>query len=354
MNVLILQLDGKMMNLAAGKLLAWHVAAGDRVELRHAANWTAVQPRLGDPIWDRVYGSLIFERTRPLAERVRRLYPQIELGGTGWDFVAGVQVSNTVLPAEIEALRPDYTGWPKMTSSLGYTHRGFRLSCGFCVIPRKEGKIRTVGSLRDVWRGDPWPKDLILLDNDFFGQENWRELVAEAIRDGYRLCWNQGINARFLDDETCAAIASVRYMDDQFERPRLYTAWDGRKDERRLFRGLEALKRHGVLPNRVLVYMLIGYESGETHADRDDRRVKLRAFGCRPYPMPYVRAGELGAELVAFQRWCVQRKDEHVTWEKWWGQAKGQPRRLGTRRVSLPLFDDDAIAATPAGGKKAS
>lgn len=66
MNALVLQLDGKMMNLAAARILAWHEARGDRVELRHAANVAAVQPRLGDPPWDRVYASLIFERTRPL------------------------------------------------------------------------------------------------------------------------------------------------------------------------------------------------------------------------------------------------------------------------------------------------
>lgn len=340
MNVLVLQLDGKMMNLACARLLAWHRAAGDRVELRHAANAGAVQPRLGDPAWDRIYGSLIFERTRPLAERVRRIYPAIELGGTGWDFVGGIQLSNTTLPPDVEAMPPDYSGWPMLNASIGYTQRGCRLSCGFCVVPRKEGKIREVATLREIWRGDPWPRDLILLDNDFFGQPRWRELVDESIRDGYRICWSQGINARMLNDETAAAIASVRYMDDQFERPRLYTAWDGRKDERRLFRGLDALKRHGVLPNRVMVYMLIGHEAGETHADRDYRRAKLREFGCRPYPMPITRAGELGAELVAFQRWVVQRKDSFVPWSEWWGKARGNPRKLGTRRVSLPLFEE--------------
>jgi hypothetical protein len=56
--------------------------------------------------------------------------------------------------------------------------------------------------------------------------------------------------------------------------------------------------------------------------------------------MPYTREGELGEELVAFQRWCIQRKDEYVPWEKWWGKARGNVRKLGTRRVSLPLFPE--------------
>ncbi len=340
MNVLAIQFDGKILNLALAKLVAWHRAQGDHVELRHLANAGALQPRFGDPQWDHVVGSLIFERTRAIAEYARQLYPNIVLGGTGWDFQGGRQVSNTTLPAEVEAMRPDYTSY-KGTASIGFTQRGCRLECGFCVVPRKEGKIAPVGTLADVWRGDPWPRDLILLDNDFFGNPRWPELIAEARDGNYRICWIQGINARLLSPKVAAAIASVRYADDQFKRPRLYTAWDGRKDERVLFRGLEALKAHGVLPNRVMVYMLIGHEASETHADRDYRRKKLREFGARPYPMPFTRAGELGEELVAFQRWVIQRKDEFVPWSEWWGRAHGNPRKLGTRRVSLPLFGDD-------------
>jgi hypothetical protein len=50
--------------------------------------------------------------------------------------------------------------------------------------------------------------------------------------------------------------------------------------------------------------------------------------------MPYTRT----AELVAFQRWVIQRHDLHTSWEAWWRRAKGDPRKLGDRRVSLPLF----------------
>jgi len=333
MNVLLLDMDSKIPNLALMKLAAHHREVGDQVELRHAKNAGSLQPRFGDPAWDRVYGSLIFERTKPLAEHAQKLYPGIELGGTGWNLV-------TTLPDEIEAMRPDYSVYPKRSVSIGFTQRGCRLECGFCVVPRKEGKVRPVATLGEIWRGDPYPRDLILLDNDFFGNPHWESLIEEARTGNYRVCWNQGINARMLNDKVAKAISTARYYDDQFKRPRLYTAWDGLKDERVLFRGLNALKKHGVAPNRIMVYCLIGYESGETHEERDYRRAKLREFGARPYPMPFTREGELGKELVAFQRWVIQRKDQFVPWEKWWGGAKGNPRKLGSRRVSLPLFED--------------
>lgn len=42
---------------------------------------------------------------------------------------------------------------------------------------------------------------------------------------------------------------------------------------------------------------------------------------------------------------CIHcnRPEEHaISWERWWGKAKGEPRKLGDRRVSLPLFPDEA------------
>lgn len=342
MNVLVIPFDGKLVSLASARLAAFHRAAGDHVVVRRAGNVGAIQPQLGDPKWDRVYGSLIFTRTRPLALEAQRLYPQIELGGTGWNL-------ETTLPTEVEATAPDYSDYPLATYSIGFTQRGCRLSCRFCVVPRKEGKARHVATLREIWRGAGHPLQFVLLDNDFFGNPRHEEIVAEARDLNAEIALVQGINARLLSKKAAKLLASIRIMDGKFKRRRVYTAWDGRKDEQVLFRGLRALVDAGFSPDMIMVYMLIGEEPGETHADRDYRRAKLREFGCRPYPMPYTRDGELGDELVAFQRWIVQRKDvtdpktgaPYVPWEEWWGKARGEPRKLGARRVTLPLFPDD-------------
>jgi hypothetical protein len=330
MNVLLLQLDGRLPNLALMRIASHHRALGDTVELRRAGNARALEPRLDDERPDVVYGSLIFERTRPLALRAQAIYPSVVLGGTGWNLLTKLSDHGVDDDGPL-----DYADYPQWRQSIGFAMRGCRLKCEFCVVPRKEGKARSNASIADIWRGDPHPREVLLLDNDFFGNPKWKDIVAELRSGKFKVCFNQGINARMLNDETAAAIASVDYRDDQMKAKRIYTAWDSKDDERTLFRGLDALVRHGVKPDHIMVYVLIGYWPGETHEDRDYRRRRLREFGARPYPMPFHHT----PELRGFQRWVVGAYDKRISWEKWAG-ARFEPRNLGDRRVSRPLFKE--------------
>lgn len=318
MRVLLLQLDGKIPNIALMRLAAHHRERGDEVTLRQAGNATAVEPRVTDLGWDAVYGSLIFERTKPLGERVVALYPNAILGGTGWD------LRSSLWSVGVTTHIQDYSDYPAWRQSIGFSQRGCRLKCSFCVVPIKEGPVVAAQSIAEIWRGDPWPREVILLDNDFFGQPKWSDRIEELRSGRFKVSFNQGINARMLTDETAAAIASVDYRDDSMKVRRIYTAWDNQKDEGRLFAGLEALVRHGVKPDHIMVYMLIGYWPGETPEDREYRRKRLREFGARPYPMPYVRT----PELVGFQRWVVRRADLKCTWRDF-AAVNYRPERLG-------------------------
>ncbi|HJR01790.1 MAG TPA: hypothetical protein VKA83_09170 [Methylomirabilota bacterium] len=327
MRVLLLHLDGKLPNLALMRLSAWHKGRGDVVEFRRADNPRLVAPQLGDPAaWDRVYGSLIFERTRPAAELVRRLYPGAILGGTGWDIGLGLESLG------VDTMALDYSLYPRFRPSLGFTQRGCRLRCSFCVVPRKEGAVREEATIAEIWRGDPWPREVFLLDNDFFGQPRWRDRIDELRAGRFRVSFNQGINARMLTDETAAAIASVDYRDDGMLRRRIYTAWDNKKDGARLFAGLEALVRHGVKPRNIMVYMLIGYWPGETHEDRETRRRQLRDFGALPYPMVFNRT----PELMGYQRWVLRGYDKVVPWADWVGSRyQAKPSHYAQEEILL-------------------
>lgn len=319
MSVLLLQLDGKLPNIALMRIAAHH--AGDDVTLRHGG-----ERKLWDEPWDQVYASAIFLKTKPAIDRVLREFPDAIVGGTGYDVASGLEQHG------ITTTRQDYRIYPEYRASIGFTQRGCRLKCPFCVVPQKEGAIREEQTIAQLWRGEPWPRELHLLDNDFFGQPHWRARIRE-IQDGrFKVSFNQGINARCLTDEAAEAIASVDYRDDSMHVKRIYTAWDNRRDEAQLFAGLNRLVKYGVKPDHIMVYILCGYWPGETHKDRDYRRRRLREFGARPYPMPYVRT----PELMGFQRWVVGAYDKRILWKDWAG-ARYEPRNLRPEPI-FPLF----------------
>lgn len=312
---LLFQLDGKIPNVALMRIAAHHRERGDDVELRWG--WVGGGRGLLDDA-DQVYASAIFEKTRPKVLELLHDFPGAIVGGTGWKTESSLEAIG------ITTNEQDYSIYPKYTASIGFTQRGCRLKCPFCVVPKKEGKVQAVQTINQIWRGEPWPRELILLDNDFFGGPEWPERIREIKDGGFKVSFCQGINARFLNDETAAAIASVNYRSNSMKERRIYTAWDNRKDEARLFRGLELLVKHGVRPGNIMVYILIGYWPGETEEDREYRRRKLRDFGCDPYPMPFERT----PELVGFQRWVVGHYDKRVPWADW-VRAEYRPNKLG-------------------------
>jgi hypothetical protein len=335
-NVLLLHLDGDLPNIALMRIAAHHRTLGDALTLRRAESVEDVEPNLGDD-FARVYASAIFKKTSPLVARLRAVRPDAIVGGTG------VDIRLCLSDIGITTRAVDYSLYPDFAASLGFTQRGCRLRCEFCVVPEKEGSVVEEQSVAEIWRGNGHPRHIHLLDNDFFGQRRWRDRIEEIRAGGFRVCFTQGINARLISENIARAIASVDYRASDFKTRRIYAAWDNRDDEERLFEGLDRLRAAGVKPRHVLVYMLCGYWAGETHEDREHRRTRLRAWGALPYPMPFVRT----PELIAYQRWVVGAYDKGpkaIPWAEWM-RAKGQPRRLGDRtgaQIHLPIVGGNA------------
>ena len=323
MKVRLTQLDGKLPNLALMKLAHWHRSQGDEVYLARGPT-----PNLFEPSYGKVYASAIFSWTQPVIERLRLAYPDAIVGGTG-----------SGSPVEVEGIigqeyeHYDYSIYPDFEYSIGFTQRGCRLKCGFCVVPKKEGKPRSVNAIRDIWR-EGTPRAVLLLDNDFFGQDAWRDRIDELKNGRFRVSFSQGINIRMITDESAKAIASVEYRDDNFERRRLYTAWDNLKDERVFFAGLDRLNAAGIPPKHVMVYMLIGYRPGETMKDVFYRFTKLRDAGCKPFPMVFEKWRQ--PQLRKFARWVIGRFHEFLSWEEF---EHGDAESIGAIHFSIGDYE---------------
>ena len=298
--------DAKLPNLALMKLSAWHRQRGDHVHF-----FASPFRELGEPEYAAVYGSAIFEKSRPMAEQLSVQFPGALVGGTGTTSVLTVEA---ITGEDFDEL--DYDLYPDFTGSLGFTARGCRFKCGFCVVPKKEGRPKGVATIADIWRGEPWPKHIHLLDNDFFGQAKalWKARTAEIRDGGFAVCFNQGVNVRVITEEIAEELASLDYRDDGFRKPRLYTAWDNLGDERLFFNGVDRLERAGVKPSHLMAYMLVGYDPAETWATvlyRFEQMVALRIW---PFAMVYgddQRGLPLGGcnadvghqRLADFRRW---------------------------------------------------
>jgi hypothetical protein len=325
--VRITQLDGKLPNLALMRLSAWHRAAGDEVHFHESA-----ERGLMEPEYDTVYGSAIFGFSAEKVERLLANFPGAIVGGTGSPSAQTVEA----IVGDFDGL--DYSPWPGFRASIGFTQRGCRLKCSFCVVPAKEGKPQSVATIADIWRGPGHPKQIHLLDNDFFGNPDWRARVAEIREGGFKVCFNQGINVRILTNEIARELATIEYRDDGFQRRRLYTAWDNIGDERIFFRGVDRLEAAGIPPAHLMAYMLVGFDPAETWERIFARFNAMVARGIRPFPMVY---GER-PDLKRFQRWVVRREYLFIPWADYSTKRRAapeaglQPSRLkGNSRASI-------------------
>lgn len=333
--VRLTQVDGKLPNLALMRLARHHRALGDEVHFTRK-----VERDMLEPEYDVVYGSAIFETSAGRVGTLMADFPGAIVGGT-WDQHPSARDYKGITVEDVIGTGPeryDYAVYPGFDGSVGYTSRGCRFKCRFCVVPTKEGKTYAVSTIADIWRGEGHPRHLHLLDNDFFGQprEQWEGRVAEIREGGFKVCLSQGVNVRMIDDASAAALASIPYHDDSFKYRRLYTAWDNLGDEERFFKGIATLRRHGVPPTHLMAYMLVGFDPKETWERIMHRFDRMTALGIRPYPMPYqankqrrlpVGGGDArlaGRTLGEFQRWAVRKAYNFVPFVHYDANAKGR------------------------------
>jgi hypothetical protein len=311
--IAIYDVDSKIPNLALMRLSAHHRKRGDAVE--------AYSPLFKDH-YDRIYASTLFN----FSDKSLLDPEQMEIGGTGWDL-------HKSLPPEIENLAPDYSLYD-YPHSIGFTMRGCRFNCKFCVVPEKEGRPKANNTISEIWtqRDSDF---VVLLDNDFFGNPEWRKRIAEIRRFDLKVNFSQGLNIRIITEEQARALASVRFWNYQQTRRQVYFAWDRFRDERLIDAGIERVKAVGIKPWQMAFYVLIGFD---TTPEQDLYRVtKLRDLGCDPYAMPYNKSD---LYQQRFARWVNHRAIFNaVPWEDYRESVKASQASASS---SMNLFDQAA------------
>jgi len=283
MRIGLMDIEPKIFNTAYMQIASYHKLQADSVKW-----WSP----LTDRQFDHVYCSSIFDYTNK-SEVPRRVL----CGGTGFDVTSQLSVT-------IERCDLDYSIYPKCDRSFVWFSRGCIRNCPWCVVPQKEGHIKSV-TPKNL---NPNGRNIVVQDNNFFANPNWQQAITWLGEQGQPVDF-QGVDARLLNKKMCDALLSLRHY------KQIKIAWDNPRQnlEPKLKEIIQYIK-----PWRLMCYVLIGY--WHEKEDMDLYRVEtLRRLGIDPFVMPYDRSK---LYQRAFARW-VNHKGlfKTASWQQYWANV---------------------------------
>lgn len=274
MDVGLIDVDGhNFPNLALMKLSAWHKAQGDHVEW-----WNGLK------YYDRVYQAKVFDDTYTKDNDFVVQAGEIIKGGTGYGL-------DNELPDEIEHICPDYGLYGIADTAYGFLTRGCPRHCAFCIVGDKEGLVsHKVADLSEFWQGQ---KFIEILDPNLLACKARTELLEQLAESGGVVNFNQGLDVRFLTEDTANQINHIKTS-------MIHFAWDNYEQRTRkcLEHAREWLDKDDY---HVRVYVLTNFN---TTLEQDLERVyTIRDIGFDPYVMVFDKP-HAPQEVRRLQRWC--------------------------------------------------
>nr|DAI99088.1 MAG TPA: L-lysine 2,3-aminomutase [Caudoviricetes sp.] len=313
MTIGLIDIDSKIPNLALMKISNYYKNLGEQVEF--------VQE---NKKYEKIYASTIFTRSKPIVNKLIEKYEdKIEIGGTGWDL-------KKELPIEIEKTKPDYGLYTAeeiasrmkgigtkehklkkaneiVNAGMGFTSRGCVRNCGFCFVPKKEGKLRDAAEIGDLI--NPKSNVLILHDNNFTADPYCIDKLKEIKERKLIIDINQGCDVRLMTDEKAYWLGQVKHLRS------LHYAWDLMEHENKVLEGIEILSKH-VKKYKHMCFMLVGFNT--TFEEDMYRFKKLSSMKVDPFVMIYNQIPDI--RLKHFARWVngrIYKKCKFEEYEPW-------------------------------------
>lgn len=283
-----------MPNLALMKISSYYKSKG------HETGFAFAKP-------DKVYVSCVFSKNLPHAKGIKHYYPDAEfhIGGPSLGYPHS-------LPEEMEHVMPDYSIYPDMDYSMGFTTRGCIRSCPFCIVPQIEGSFKQYEH-PEIFCNPDFDK-LVLLDNNLLASRLLMEHLKWINDQGLKVCFNQGLDARLVTKDIANQLVEMKAHNLHFNHRTYYFSWDLIEEEKGVLRGLERMIEAGVRPHSLMVYMLVGFNT--THEQDMYRFKKLRELGTDPFVMIYNdRKDDL--QIRRFARWVIGRIYKSSSFEEY-------------------------------------
>lgn len=285
MRIGLVDVDGKgngFPNLALMKIAAYHKAQGDEVE------WA--NPMFGK--YDKVYKSKVFT----FSEDDGDIYDcEVIKGGTGYDI-------HSKLPTEIDSMQPDYSIY-NIDSKLayGFLTRGCSNKCKWCIVPIKEGKVQPYRDVDDI--AVDGRTNLILMDNNILASDYGLKQIEKIIERGYRVDFNQALDARLITPKIAELLAKVKWIDV------IRLGCDTPKQVVECERAMRLIDEARGTPKQYLLYTMLVDDIKEAYARlshwRDYKRVRLVAQPFRDFNNPRQVVPQWQRDMA---RWTMRRE----------------------------------------------
>lgn len=272
-------------NLALGKIARYHKEQSDTVE------W--VDSLFGGG-YDKVYMSKVFTFTPDYEFPI--IADEIEKGGTGYDF-------HKVLLQEIDRLQPDYSIYPNVDdkTAYGFLTRGCPNKCPWCIVPIKEGKQKPYMDVEEI--AIDGRKNLILMDNNILASDYGLEQIEKIIKKGYRIDFNQAMDARLVTEDIAKMLAQVKWISP------IRFGCDTHRQIEHCRKAMQMIDKYRKTPAFYLFYTIIGEDINEAYERlstfRDNSRVRIVGQPYRDFNNPNQIIPQWQKDMA---RWSMRRE----------------------------------------------
>ncbi|CAC12510.1 conserved hypothetical protein [Thermoplasma acidophilum] len=175
--------------------------------------------------------------------------------------------------------------WRSWDRSIVFTSRGCIRKCPFCVVPKVEGGMRDQKpSIIDLMH--PSHRKVTIWDNNFLASPYAKSMLRELIDHGIEADFNQGLDARLIDEETAGLLADVKSKS-------IHMAYDWPWEGPYVKKAIDLLGEAGYRKKDLIFYMLYNFwdeihKKGDTPEDFLLRLKNLMRWGASAYPMRFI------------------------------------------------------------------